>query len=198
MARWHNYELHDDPPGFLGAQDTALRGRAAYCASVTLFVMAGRPSRLEDVTFLKRVAECFYDGLSRKAMCAELGVADADTITRWRRDPRVKTIVGKLNEDRVMQISRKVDSIIEGRLAHAKELDTETLIKIRKEYGGSIVARKETDEGATIAEAMAKLEENPHFAEELEDLIRGSAARETEKQEAEDVSALIGLPAPND
>lgn len=147
--------------------------------------MAGRPSKLQDPTFLKRVADCFYNGLSRQAMCDELGVADTDTITRWRRDPRVKAIVGKLNEDRVMQISRKVDSIIEGRLSQAQNMDTETLLKVRKEYGGGAVARKETDEGSTIAEALSKLESNPNFADELEELIRGAAKDEENKETAD-------------
>lgn len=133
--------------------------------------MAGRPSRLSDPSFLKRVAQCFYEGLSRKAMCEELDVKDEETITRWRRDPRVKALVAKMNEDRVMQISRKVDSIIEGRLAHAKDMDTDTLIKIRKEYGGSTVARRETDDSA-ITEAMEALETNPDFAEELEEFLK--------------------------
>ncbi len=132
----------------------------------------GRPSRLSDPEFLKRVAQCFYAGMSRDAMCKELNVSDPDTITRWRRDPRVQAIVAKLNSDRVLQISRKVDSIIEGRLSRADQLDTETLIKIRKEYGGAAVSRTERPDDDTMAEAMEALEEDPEFVDALEEFIR--------------------------
>jgi hypothetical protein len=114
-------------------------------------------------------------------MVAELDVKDVDTITRWRRDPRVKALVSKMNEDRVLQISRKVDSVIEARLGRADDLDTETLIKIRKEYGGGAVARTEMDD-TTIAEAMSRLEDDPAFADDLAKFIEQRAEAPAAKE----------------
>lgn len=143
--------------------------------------VGGRPSRLKDPAFLKRVAHCFYAGLSRAQMCEELDVKDPDTITRWRRDPRVKAIVSKMNEDRALQISRKVDSRIEAILGDdQRELKVQDLILIRKEFGGVGVGRREVADDDTIVEAMDKLAENPNFAEDLRKLLAG----ETEPQEA--------------
>lgn len=135
--------------------------------------MAGRPSRLSDPAFLKRVAACFYAGLSRESMCVELEVKDPDTITRWRRDPRVKAIVGKLNEDRALQISRRVDATIAGRLSKPENLKIEDLIRIRKEYGGAAVGRKEIADDDTVADAMEKLAEDPGLADKLRELLEG-------------------------
>ena len=120
-------------------------------------------------------------------MCEELGMKDKDTITRWRRDPRVKARVAKINEDRVIQISRKVDSIIEGRLAHAEEMDTETLLRIRKEYGGAAVARKEAIDDATVSEALDALEQNPDLDDELRELLeKADRAKQPESPEPQE------------
>lgn len=141
----------------------------------------GRPSRLKDPGFLKRVAHCFYAGMSRSAMCAELDVKDPDTITRWRRDPRVKAIVSKLNEDRALQISRKVDSRIEAILGDSdRDLAVKDLILIRKEFGGVGVGRREVADDDTIVEAMDKLAENPNFAEDLRKLLSGEEVARVE------------------
>lgn len=131
----------------------------------------GRPSRLEDPEFLQLVAECFAAGMSRQEMCDELDVADKDTITRWRRDARVKAKVMKLIQDRAIQISRKIDSVIEGRLAHTDDMSIEELIKIRKEYGGASVQRREVADDATVHEALEALEDNPELVEEIEKLL---------------------------
>lgn len=147
----------------------------------------GRPSKLSDPSFLKLVAELFAAGASRADMCEELGMKDKDTITRWRRDPRVKARVAKINEDRVIQISRKVDSIIEGRLAHAEEMDTETLLRIRKEYGGAAVARKEAIDDATVSEALDALEQNPDLDDELRELLeKADRAKQPESPEPQE------------
>lgn len=140
--------------------------------------MAGRPSRLSDPAFLKRVAACFYAGLSREVMCTELDVKDPDTITRWRRDPRVKAIVGKLNEDRALQISRKVDATIEGRLSQPEKLKIDDLIRIRKEYGGTSVGRREVADDDTVSDAMDRLAEDPELADKLRELLEGTPAEE--------------------
>lgn len=133
----------------------------------------GRPSRLNDPGFLQLVAECFAAGMSRQAMCDELDVGDKDTITRWRRDPRVKAKVQKLIEDRAIQISRKIDSVIEGKLSMAADMSIDELIKIRKEYGGSRVSSKELADDATVDQAVDALEQDPELADKLAALLNG-------------------------
>lgn len=132
---------------------------------------AGRPSKLRDPEFLRLVAECFAAGMSREDMCKVCDVKDKDTITRWRRDPRVKALVSKLIEDRAIQISRKVDAVIEGRLAHAEDLDTDILLKIRKEYGGATVGRREIADDAVTAGALRAMEEDPDLLEKMVGLL---------------------------
>ncbi len=135
----------------------------------------GPKGKLADPTFLKLVATCFANGMSRGAMCDELGVSDLNTITKWRQDPRVKAIVKRLLEDRVIQVSRRIDSIIEGRLTQAETMDTNTLLRIRKEYGGAAVARTEKADDATVQEAMNAIEEDPDLPEKLARLLSGAS-----------------------
>lgn len=133
--------------------------------------MAGRPSNLSDPAFLKLTAECFAAGMTREKMCEELGVADPMTITRYRKDPRVKAVVQKLIEDRAIRISAKVDSKIEYKLQDRDgDLTVDELIKIRKEYGGASLARKEIDdsvvEGALrFVEGGGEVVSDPSVAE---------------------------------
>ncbi|MBA3240074.1 MAG: hypothetical protein H0T60_02515 [Acidobacteria bacterium] len=141
----------------------------------------GRPSRLEDPEFAQLVAELLAAGASRENMCEELGVGDRSTITKWRKDPRVKARVQKLTEDRVIQISRRVDSTIMGRLAHAQDMTVDELIKIRKEYGGSALARTEKADDDTVSDAWDKVQENPDLIKELEEVVRKGGAEAAEK-----------------
>lgn len=141
----------------------------------------GAPSLIDNPVFAKTVSDLIANGLSRQAILDELTdggieVKDKDTITRWKRDPRIKALVGKLIDDRAMQISRKVDSVIEGRLSQAENLPTEVLLKIRKEYGGATVQRKEIADDAVTAAALNTMENDPTFAEEFEKLLTGAGS----------------------
>jgi hypothetical protein len=132
----------------------------------------GRPSPLRDPEFAKSVAEAFAAGLSRQQMADLFEVKDLDTITRWRRDPRVKSIALKIIEDRVLQVTRKVDGVIAERLEHANEMTIVELLAVRKEFlGGALRAQTEKADEGTIAEAQDWLESNPEAAEELERLF---------------------------
>lgn len=134
----------------------------------------GRPNPLADPDFAKAVAEAFAAGCSRPEMCEMFGVKDKDTITRWRRDPRVKAHAFKIIEDRVLQVTRKVDGVIAERLEHASEMTIQELIMIRKEFlGGALRAQTEKADEATVAEAQNWLESNPEAADALEELLRG-------------------------
>jgi len=132
-----------------------------------------RPNPLADPDFAKAVAEAFAAGLSRKEMAEMFEVKDLDTITRWRRDPRVKSIALKIIEDRVLQVTRKVDGVIAQRLEDASEMTMQELLAIRKEFlGGALRAQTEKADAETIGEAQDWIEKNPEAAAQLEQLLK--------------------------
>lgn len=146
----------------------------------------GRPSGLSDPERVKLAAALFVEGATRPQMAEELGVSEW-TITQWRKDPRVRAQVAKLVEDRVMRIVGKTDHIIEGRLQDAEKMDTELLLRIRKEFlGGAFRALHEggkVDE-ATTYEAMEAVEGDPELLEGLRELLaRRAEAQELAKEE---------------
>lgn len=134
----------------------------------------GRPHGLDDPEKVKLAAAMFMEGATRADMAGEFGVSEW-TITQWRKDPRVRAQVTKLVEDRVMRIVGRTDHIIEGRLQYAEDMDTELLLKIRKEFlGGAFRALHEggkVDE-ATIYEAMGEVEADPELLTGLRDLLK--------------------------
>lgn len=137
----------------------------------------GRPHALADPEFCKQVAQAFVDGLSREAMCEMFGVRDRSTISRWRRDPRIKGHAMKMVEDRVMQITRKVDAKIEGILNNTQNLTVTELLAIRKEFlGGALRTQTEKADEDTMHEATAAIEANPNLVEELEALLASKGA----------------------
>ena len=149
----------------------------------------GRPHGLNDPERVKLAAAMFMEGATRKEMAAELGVSEW-TITQWRKDPRVRSQVTKLVEDRVMRIVGRTDHIIEGRLQNAEDMETDLLLRIRKEFlGGAFRALHEgsaADE-ATIYEAMGEVEADPDLLQGLRDLLRRrQEAQETDKRLADE------------
>jgi hypothetical protein len=132
-----------------------------------------RISPLSDPEFAGRVAQAFVDGCTREEMCHLFGVSRPQTITVWRRDPRVKVIAAKLIEDRVLQITRSVDKKIEA-ILHRDDLSVQEYLAIRKEYlGGALRMQTEKADDETIGEAQAWLEKNPDLADKfLESFIK--------------------------
>lgn len=134
----------------------------------------GRPSPLDDPEFAKSVGEAFADGMSRSQMCELFGVKDKDTITKWRKDPRVKAYAMRLIEDRVVQVTRRVDAAIAGRLQNTSAMTIKELLMIRKEFlSGALRAQTEAADEATVAEAMQALEENPDLMRQLDEMLSG-------------------------
>jgi hypothetical protein len=133
-----------------------------------------RPNPLADPEFALKVAEAFAAGVSRNQMCELFGVKDPNTITRWRRDPRVKAPALKIIEDRVLQVTRKVDGVIASRLEKAEGMTIQELLAVRKEFlGGALRAQTEKADDATVAEAQDWLEANPDAADKLEAILTG-------------------------
>jgi hypothetical protein len=127
----------------------------------------GRPHALSDPDYCAQVAALFVAGVSRKEMAAELDVSE-HTIGRWRKDPRIKAAALPLIEDRIVQITRRVDSAIEARLQHAENLSIRELIEIRKEFlAGNLRQQAEKLDEGTVSEAMAAIEKNPQLVDEL-------------------------------
>lgn len=132
----------------------------------------GRKSGLEDPERVRLAAAMYAEGWTRKAMAEELGVSEW-TVTQWRKDPRVRAQVKKLTEDRILRITGRIDHIIAGRLQEAEDMDTELLLKIRKEFlGGAFRAQAEGAEAddTTINKTMAALEDT-NLAQGLKDLL---------------------------
>jgi hypothetical protein len=135
---------------------------------------AGRPHPLADPDFAKAVAQAFVDGCSRAQMCELFGLKDHDTITRWRRDPRVKVYALKLIEDRVLQVTRRVDAVIANRLEQAENMTIQELVMVRKEFlGGALRAKTESIDEGTIAEMTELLEKNPEGADIITGILNG-------------------------
>lgn len=135
----------------------------------------GRPSPLSDPEYAKLVAQAFVDGQSRQQIADTFGVKDLDTITRWRRDPRIKGYAMKLIEDRVLEVTRKIDSKIANILHTKDDLTVQELISIRKEYlGGALRMQTERTDDATIGEAQDWLENNPDKFDELDALLNSA------------------------
>lgn len=132
----------------------------------------GRPGKLNDPETVKAVAECFVNGSTREEMAEIFSIAKS-TVTLWRRDPRVKAVVHKLIEDRVVRVTSRVDTEIEKRLANPAEMTTKELLDVRKEYlGGTLRTQTEGQADAdTINDTMNALESDPEFAQELGDLL---------------------------
>lgn len=128
-----------------------------------------RPHTLADPEKCRQVAEMFVAGCTRPEIAEVMGVSDLDTVTRWRRDPRVKAIAHKLIEDRVLEVTRKVDSVIAQRLQEAEQLTMKELLEVRKEFlGGKLREKTENVDEDTMAEAMDLLENDPDFVDRLE------------------------------
>lgn len=148
-------------------------------SNMTTTQRTGRPGGLNDPEIVKLAAAMYVEGVSREDMAKQLGISKW-TVSQWRKDPRVRAQVTKLVEDRVMRIVGKTDHIIEGRLQNAQEMDTELLLRIRKEFlGGAFRALHEggkADED-TIYEALGEVEADP-------DLVAGLHALLSRRQEA--------------
>jgi transposase-like protein len=138
-----------------------------------------RPHMLADPEKARQVAELFVAGCTRQEIADTMGVTDLETVTRWRRDPRVKAIAHKLIDDRVLQITRKVDGVIAERLEHTSEMTVRELLDIRKEFlGGKLRQRTEDVDDGTTMEALEAIEGDEDFMDKVERLFQKEAAKD--------------------
>lgn len=138
-----------------------------------------RVSKLAIPEFAKAVAEAYINGMSRVEM-ADLFEVHKDTITDWTSDPRVQAHAAKFALERVNRITRRIDTEIENRLQDTDDMDTEVLLKIRKEFldrSLKVDLSKGADNPETINEAVNALEENPDLAKQLQDWASGAGKK---------------------
>ena len=136
-----------------------------------------RTSRLADPDFAREVAEAYVAGMSRPEMAARFD-AHPDTITIWKRDVRVRSIAKGLHEDRILEMTRKVDAEMQSRLnsQKIKEMDDETLIKFRKELLGdkkTIELSGAIDTGSAKNSLWRSLDDDPMLAAKLIGVLSG-------------------------
>ena len=133
----------------------------------------GRKHHLSDPDYAHSFAEAVVAGMT-KVELAEMFDKSQSTITKWKKDPRVTLIARKLIQDRVIEVTRRVDSVIAARLANAEELTIKELLDIRKEFmGDKLRADTEPVDSETVNEAQNFFDQNPDAAEQLRALLSG-------------------------
>lgn len=134
---------------------------------------------MDDPEMIDLFARAVADGWTNDALSKYFNIGER-TARDHKKDPRVKAAAYKYVQERVLLITRKTDREIEARLASAHELDTETLLKIRKEFlGGAFRSQAEGGKAddRTVNEAMDQLEGDPDLAAKLLDLLGGRAVK---------------------
>jgi hypothetical protein len=132
-----------------------------------------RPTWLDDANNLKMFCELLVGGQTLREIGEIFGISEW-SCGQYKKDPRVKAECMRQIEDRVYRVTRIVDTKIEARLREADELDTDTLLKIRKEFlGGALRLQTQGTkaDSDTINSAMDEIESNPAFAAELSELL---------------------------
>ena len=136
---------------------------------------AGRKHALSDPDFCQAFAEAVVAGMTRRELAEMFDKAES-TISKWRKDPRVQLIVRKMIQDRVVEVTRRVDAVIATRLQNAEELTVKELLDIRKEFmGDKLRSELEPVDSETINEAQNFFDQNPDAAEQLRALLTGKA-----------------------
>lgn len=137
----------------------------------------GRPSLLDQEPQLAEViAQLYIDGKTNQQIATAIGRGvHKDTITDYRRDARVKNIIKKLTDERIQRITRRIDSVLEARLEKTDKIETDTLLKIRKEM---LPERVEISDGTSQADAVEELwraaDKDPELARKLMEIGIGT------------------------
>lgn len=131
-----------------------------------------RPSLLDkEPELIDVIAELYVRGLTNEQIAEEIGRGvHKDTITAYKRDARVRAKAQALTVERTQRITRKVDSAIEKRLEKTDQIDTETLLKIRKEMMPQRIEvgpGASSDERSLIEQIWLKADTDPEFARKL-------------------------------
>lgn len=140
-------------------------------------ISPGRPSRLADPEFVEHLAICVANGMTREAICEEIGAKDVGSITRWKRDPRVKAAVQKVIKDRITLITSRTDAAILKKLDDADNLTVKEIVLIRQQFlGGKMRETIEDVDEETVNDLQDWLSKNPDDAAALDELLSGQSA----------------------
>jgi DNA-binding transcriptional regulator LsrR (DeoR family) len=151
-----------------------------------------RIGEMENEESRKIVAQMYVEGADRQQI-ADIFNVHKDTITDWTARPDVQAIISALRRERANRITRKIDTIIEQRLEKASDMDTETLLKIRKDFGGSDVDEGgKGSVGEAIGELMAAAAKNPELAALLVGNTQLPPAAEDEPEESIVDAVVVG------
>lgn len=133
-------------------------------------------SPITDPEIAKAVAEAWVNGASSKEIAEQFDVTHR-TVQTWVKDPRVAAHARAIAIERMLRITRRVDSQIEARLAGAADMDTDLLLKIRKEYlerGVKVIQGEDKDAGDATIELAEALDNDPDFDQKLRKLMESS------------------------
>lgn len=129
----------------------------------------------------QKLAELYADGASRAEMGEAMGVHE-DTITTWTQRSDVQALVTELMQQRANKMKRRIDSVLEGRLEHhADQMDTDELLKIRREMAPQ---RIEIDHTTTQKDAVEEL--TKEFLGSIDQASAQAAAEEEDPGAAEE------------
>lgn len=122
------------------------------------------------------IAEAYADGRSRQQIADAIGDnCHKDTVTEYLKDDEIQAMIDRLSRERINRVTRKIDAALESRLEHVDKIDTETLLKIRKEMlPERIEIDDKTDRSTLVEELWGAADQDPELAQRL--LAAGNAA----------------------
>lgn len=138
-----------------------------------------RTSNLDKFPELRDfVALKYVEGFSNQAIADAVQrewpalTTHKDTIIEWRKDDEVAAKVHRLNRERAARILRVTDTEIMRRLEKmAKDMDTDELLKIRKEFLPTVEAMtdEKVDKAGLVMELFGAAREDPDLAQQIID-----------------------------
>lgn len=126
------------------------------------------------------VAEAYVNGDTNAQIAEKLGRGvHKDTITDYKRHPKVQAIAERLTKERHLQITSKIDTALMKRLDHVDKIDTDTLLKIRKEILPERIEVTDKTKRASIVEELWDLaDQDPEVAARLMAAQEAAAAKQ--------------------
>jgi len=112
------------------------------------------PSPIDRPGAVELLAQMYVDGLTHVEIAEEFN-STPRSVPNWLKRADVQARAAELGRARVNRVTRKIDSIIEARLEHTDKIDTETLLKIRKELSPQRIEVGRAGEFDKAAEAAA-------------------------------------------
>jgi transposase len=122
---------------------------------------------MHDKDQREALARLYADGKTRKEIAAHFDV-HPDTVTTWLQREEVQGLISRFIRERTNRVLRHTDSRIEGYLHAEKDIDIDTLLKIRKEFHSDGQVESTADKTAEqVAELMKELRADPEKAKRL-------------------------------